>query len=137
VVNSAATNFNAVINWGDNSTNAGTIVTSASGFKEVRAAHTFTNAGHYRVQVTIRSTLGAQAVVTATAIAPPALSFTRWGNTNRLQWPSWAADYQLQSHTNLATAPWDAVTNQPTVLSYDNVITNVTTTANAFFRLKR
>lgn len=137
VANSSATTFLAYINWGDNSTNVGTIVTNVNGRKEVRGTHTFTNSGHYPVLITIRSTLGAQDVVTSTAIVPPALSFTRWGDTNRLQWPSWAADYQVQSHTNLATPHWLTLTNHPTLSGYDNVLIHTNAVSREFFRLKK
>ena len=134
---SAPGSFTASINWGDNSTNAATIATNAAGHKEVRGAHIYTNSGDYPVQITIRSALGAQAVVTSTAIVPPALSYTRAGNTNRLQWPSWAAGYQMQSHTNLATPHWLPLTDPPALNGYDNVLSHTNTASREFFRLKR
>jgi hypothetical protein len=137
VPTSAPGSFTASINWGDNSTNAATIVTNAAGHKEVRGAHTYTNSGHYPVYVTIRSALGAQAVVTSTAIVPPVLSYTRWGNTNRLHWPAWAAEYQVQSHTNPATTHWLPLTNPPALNGYDNVLFHTNSASHEFFRLKR
>lgn len=134
---SAPNHFTATINWGDNSINAGTIVTNAAGHKEVRGSHTYTHSGHYPVQITIRSALGAQAVVASTALVPPALSYTRWGNTNRLQWPSWAADYQIQSHTNLATPHWLTLSNPPALNGYDQVLTHTNAASREFFRLKK
>lgn len=130
-------NFTATINWGDNSTNSGVIVTNAGGRKEVRGSHTYTNTGQFPVEVTIRSTVGAEAVVTSTALVPPALSLTRWSNTNRMMWPSWAAGFQLQWHTNLGTVQGATVTNLPVVAGYDYVVTNSSTGSNVFFRLKR
>jgi len=134
---SPSDNFTASINWGDNAITSGLIQSNASGHKEVRGTHTFTNAGHYPVEITIRSTLGAQAVAISTAIVPPALSFTRWGNTNLLQWPSWAAGYQLQSHTNPATPDWLTLTNHPAFSSYDNFLIHTNTANHEFFRLKK
>lgn len=137
VVNSSATNFTAYINWGDNSTNVGTILTNANGQKEVRGSHTYTNSGHYPVYVTIQSRLGASATVISTAIVPPSLSFTRTGTNNAIRWPAWAAEYVLQSHTNLNTPNWSAITNQVILVGYENLVTNSTTASNRYFRLKR
>ena len=59
VPNSATNNFIALINWGDNSTNSGVIVTNSIGRKEVRGSHTYTNAGNYPVYLTLQSAFGA------------------------------------------------------------------------------
>jgi hypothetical protein len=67
----------------------------------------------------------------------PALSFARTGATNILRWPAWAADYLPQSHTNLSTSDWATLTNLPVLIGYENVLTNTSTTTNAFFRLRR
>lgn len=137
VAHSSATNFTAFINWGDNSTNNGVIVTNASGRKEVRGAHTFTNSGSYPIYVTIQSRLGAEARVVATATVPPALGLTRQATNDLLKWPAWAASFQLQSSTNLSGANWTTLTNLPGLVGYENVVTNTRTSSNLFFRLKR
>ena len=137
IPNSPTGNFTAAINWGDNSTNSGVIVTNLSGRKEVRGTHTYTNSGHYPIYVTIRSTLGAEATVVATAYVQPSVSLTRTGTSNLLRWPAWATDYQLQSHTNLATSNWTTITNLPSLVGYETVVTNVSTGSNGFFRLQR
>lgn len=137
VPNSSIGNFSASINWGDNSISAGQIVTNSGGRKEIRGAHAYANAGDYPVYVTIQSVLGAQATVVATANVPPSLNFARINQTNLLSWPGWAADYRLQTHTNLGTANWTAVTNLPILVGYDMIATNMTPASNAFFRLKR
>lgn len=137
VVNSSATNFTAFINWGDNSTNSGVIVTNASGRKEVRGSHTFTNSGSYPIYVTIRSALGVQATVVSTATVPPALSLTKLATTDILQWPAWAASFQPQSNTNLSSPNWTTLTNLPGLAGYESVVTNTATSSNMFFRLKR
>jgi hypothetical protein len=49
VPGSSVTNFTAFINWGDNSTNSGVIVTNLLQQKLVLGAHTYTNAGTYPV----------------------------------------------------------------------------------------
>jgi cyclophilin family peptidyl-prolyl cis-trans isomerase len=137
VPNSPTGNFTASINWSDNSTNSGVIVTNLSGRKEVRGAHTYTNSGHYPIYVTIRSALGAETTVVPTAYVQPSVSLTRTGTNNIVRWPAWATDYQLQSHTNLATSNWTTVTNLPGLAGYENVVTNSTGTSNVFFHLKR
>jgi cyclophilin family peptidyl-prolyl cis-trans isomerase len=137
VPNSATTNFVAAINWGDNSTNNGSMTTNLNGWKEVRRAHTYTNAGTYPITIRVRSNRGAETTVFSTAYVSPALSFARTGATNILRWPAWAADYLPQSHTNLSTSDWATLTNLPVLIGYENVLTNTSTTTNAFFRLRR
>src|ERR1039457_1410902 len=66
IPSSAATNFAASINWGDNVITAGLIQTNASGLKEVRGAHTYTNSGNYPVYISIQSYLGAAATAIST-----------------------------------------------------------------------
>jgi peptidyl-prolyl cis-trans isomerase A (cyclophilin A) len=136
ILTSPATNFTAFINWGDNSTNSGTILTNAAG-KEVRGSHTYTNAGHYPVYVTIRSTVGADATVVSTAMIPPRLDFARSGTDSVLRWPAWATDYQLQSQTNVGAAVWNAVTNPSSLMGYESVATNSSAADKLFFRLRK
>ena len=113
------------------------ILTNGSGHKEVRGTHTYTNSGQYPVYITIRSSLGAEATVVATAYVQPSISLTRNGISNLLSWPAWATDYHLQTHTNLATSNWTPVTNFPGLAGYEIVVTNLSTENNGFFRLKR
>src|ERR1022692_1621914 len=136
VPNSSASNFTASINWGDNSTNSGVITTNSLSQKEVRGAHTYTNSGNYPVYISIQSYLGAAATVVSTSIVPPSVSLTRTGTNNLVKWPAWAADYQLQSHTNLNTTNWITLTNLSVLAGYENVITNATSGSNLFFRLR-
>jgi cyclophilin family peptidyl-prolyl cis-trans isomerase len=135
--NSSTSNFSALINWGDNSTNSGVIVTNAAGRKEVRGSHTYTNSGNYPINVRIRSVLGAEATVISAAVVPPSLNLYRNGTSNSVNWPAWAVEYQLQSHSNLATINWVSLTNIPVLAGYDNLVTNTTPGSNVFFRLKR
>jgi cyclophilin family peptidyl-prolyl cis-trans isomerase len=137
VPNSSTNNFTAFINWGDNSTNGGLIVTNLGGRKEVRGSHTYTNAGNYPVYLTLQSTHGASATVVCTGSVPPVVSLTRTGTNSVVRWPAWATDYQLQSATNIAGPNWPAVTNFSVLTGYDSVITNSTTNAAIFFRLKK
>ncbi len=137
VPNSPTGSFTAAINWGDNSTNSAVIATNVAGNKEVRGMHTYTNSGSYPIYVTIQSTLGAETTAVSTAYVQPSISLTRSGSSNILRWPAWATDYQLQSHTNLATSNWTPATNLPSLVGYETVVTNVSTGSNVFFRLKR
>jgi cyclophilin family peptidyl-prolyl cis-trans isomerase len=137
VPNSTTNNFTASINWGDNSTNSGVILTNLTGRKEVRGSHSYTNAGNYPVYLTLQSTFGASATVVSTASVPPGLSLARTGTNNVVRWPAWATDYQLQSTTNVAAPSWPAVTNFPGLTGYDSVTTNSTINGACFFRLKK
>jgi hypothetical protein len=137
VPNSATTNFTAFINWGDNSTNGGLILTNLAGWKEVHGSHTYTNAGNYPVYLTVQSAFGASMTVVCTGSVPPVVSLARMGTNNMVSWPAWATDYQLQSATNVAATSWPVVTNFPVLTGYDSVATNSTTDGACFFRLKK
>ena len=137
VPNSPTNNFSAFINWGDNSTNSGVITTNSLGRKEVRGSHTYTNSGDYPVYLTLQSALGASATVVCTSTVPPSLSLTRSKTNNSVSWPAWAFAYQLLSNTNLARTNWVAITNVPSLVAYQNVVTNGTASSNLFFRLKK
>ena len=137
VPNSATNNFTAFINWGDNSTNGGLILTNLAGWKEVHGSHTYTNAGNYPVYLTVQSAFGASATVVCTGSVPPVVSLARTGTNNVVRWPAWATDYQLQSATNVAAPNWPVVTNFPVLTGYDSVATNSTTAGACFFRLKK
>ncbi len=81
VPRSPATNFSAVINWGDNTTNLVSTTGNAAGLKAVLGSHTYTNSGSYPVYVTVQSSVGASATlisyvnVTST-LAPVTNAFT-------------------------------------------------------------
>jgi cyclophilin family peptidyl-prolyl cis-trans isomerase len=137
VPTSSTNNFSAFINWGDNSTNSGVITTNSLGRKEVRGSHTYTNSGDYPVYLTLQSALGASATVVCTSTVPPSLSLTRSKTNNSVSWPAWAFAYQLLSNTNLARTNWVAITNLPSLVAYQNVVTNGTVNSNLFFRLKK
>ncbi len=137
VPNSAVTNFTAYINWGDDSTNSGIIVTNLLNQKEVLGAHTYTNAGTYPVYIKIQSSLGAAATVIATASVPPSLSLITAGGNSLVTWPAWATDYQLYSAGDLAGSAWQVVSNYSALIGYNCVVTNSPTNAAGFFRLKK
>ncbi|HXI70453.1 MAG TPA: peptidylprolyl isomerase [Verrucomicrobiae bacterium] len=136
VFNSVAASFTALINWGDNSTSSGLIVTNLN-WKEVRGAHTYTNAGNYPVYVTIQSALGASATAVSTASVPPLVSLTRSGTNNTIRWPAWGTEYHVQTNASLATTNWGTMTNFPALNGYDNIITNGTTNGSFYFQLKK
>jgi cyclophilin family peptidyl-prolyl cis-trans isomerase len=136
VPNSPVTNFAALINWGDNSTSSGLIVTNLN-LKQIYGAHTYTNAGNYPVYVTIYSSLGASATVTCTASVPPLLTLTRTGNNNTFDYPAWATDYRLQTNSSINLTGWAILSNFTILQGYDSIITNSTTVSNYFSRLKK
>jgi cyclophilin family peptidyl-prolyl cis-trans isomerase len=137
VPNSSTNNFTAFINWGDNSTNGGIVVSGLNGLKDVLGSHTYTNAGDYPIYLTIQSTIGASATVVSTASVPPTLSIIPAGAQNVVTWPAWATDYQLQSNTNLSSASWLTVSNFSSLVGYQSVVSNNTTGGDLFFRLKK
>jgi len=137
VPNSSANNFSAFINWGDNSTNSGVIMTNSLGRKEVLGSHLYTNSEDYPVYITIQSTLGASATVVCTSTVPPSLSLTRLGTNNSVGWPAWAFAYQLLSSTNLTSTNWVAITNLSSLVAYQNVVTNSTANSKFFLRLRK
>jgi cyclophilin family peptidyl-prolyl cis-trans isomerase len=134
---SDVTNFTASINWGDNATNSGVIITNLIGQKQILGWHTYTNAGTYPVYVTIQSYLGAAATVVSTASVPPSISLTTAGTNNIIAWPAWATDYQLQSATNLAGSTWQDVSNFSALNGYNTVVTNSATNGALFYRLQK
>jgi hypothetical protein len=134
---SDVTNFTASINWGDNATNSGVIITNLIGQKQILGGHTYTNAGTYPVYLTIQSYLGAAATVVSTASVPPGISLTTAGTNNIIAWPAWATDYQLQSATNLAGSTWQEVSNFSVLNGYDSIVTNSMTNGVLFYRLQK
>ena len=136
VPRSAATNFAAYVNWGDDSTNTAMVTTNASGMKSVWGAHTYAWPGSYPVYVTVQSSIGAtttflsfiNAIGTAprlTLTASPAL--TRSGFSFNLQ-PTGNLNGFIQFSTNLLS--WTTLTNftgTNTVLAFlDPAATNGT-----------
>jgi cyclophilin family peptidyl-prolyl cis-trans isomerase len=85
VPGSAATNFTASINWGDDTITGGSIATNASGQKVVQGAHWYTHPGSYPVYVRVQSGVGASCTVLSfisVISAPPQLSLSgspTWG----------------------------------------------------------
>ncbi len=137
VSGSAVTHFVAAINWGDNTTNNGVIITNATGLKTVLGAHTYAQAGTYPIYVTIQSQLGVAATVVSTANIPPSLTLTVTGTNDLLTWPAWATEYQLQFTTNLADANWQTASNFPVLNGYTMVVTNAAAENLRFYRLMK
>jgi len=63
VPGSAGTNFTAFINWGDDTTNSGTVTMNAAGIKGVLGSHTYAYPGNYPVYVQVQSSIGASATI--------------------------------------------------------------------------
>jgi subtilisin-like proprotein convertase family protein len=66
----ALNDFSATINWGDNTTSAGTVGARAGGGFNVTGAHTYAIPGHYSVLVQINDVGGS----TASAVSPATVS---------------------------------------------------------------
>ncbi len=76
VPGSAATNFTASINWGDNTITSGNVATNGGGQKVVLGTHAYPYPGSYPVYVKVQSSIGASATILSyvTAITAPKLS---------------------------------------------------------------
>jgi hypothetical protein len=85
------------------------------------------------------SAWGTQIALISLVTNPPALKFSRSGNTGILSWPL-SADpaYALQANTNLLlTSAWITLTNSPVVSINQNLVTVPLTNGATFFRLKK
>lgn len=136
VAGSAATNFTASIQWGDDTITAGVISTNAARIKQVLGSHAYTNSGIYPIAITLQSTVGASAVVTNTVTVVPSLSAMPAGPDIEVAWPAWASQFELQSCSNFSTAVWVNVTNSPALVGFQNVVSNSAPAGNLFLRLK-
>jgi cyclophilin family peptidyl-prolyl cis-trans isomerase len=136
VAGSALTNFTASIQWGDDSITAGTITTNTAQIKLVYGAHTYTNSGAYPIAITLQSGLGVTTVVSNGVTVMPSLSLTHTGSNAVVAWPAWAYGFGLQSCSNLSGTVWAGVTNYPTLIGFQNVVSNTPPLGNLFFRLK-
>jgi hypothetical protein len=69
--------------------------------------------------------------------APP-LSTTLSGWQMELSWPLWAADFHLESTTNLANVNgWMTAGDTPTIVGSQYVVTNPLLGEARFYRLKK
>jgi cyclophilin family peptidyl-prolyl cis-trans isomerase len=136
VPGSAATNFTASIQWGDDSITAGMIATNIARTKEVLGSHTYTNSGIYPIAITIQSALGVTAVVSNAVAVAPSLALTQSGSNIAIAWPAWAYQFNLQSSSNLTGTIWTGVTNYPALSGFQNIVSNSVSSGNLFYRLK-
>ncbi|HUA69379.1 MAG TPA: hypothetical protein VMA13_12590, partial [Candidatus Saccharimonadales bacterium] len=136
VPGSAATNFTASIQWGDDTITAGVVATNVARMKEVFGSHSYTNSGVYPITITIQSGLGVTAAVTNAVTVVPSLSLMDTGSNMEVAWPAWAYQFGLQSNSNLTGAVWVGVTNFPALAGFQNVVSNPAPEGNLFFRLK-
>ncbi len=71
-------------------------------------------------------------------LPPPRLSIQRSANTNVvLSWATNFTGFTLQANTNLNTNAWSTVIPAPAVSGTNNVVTNVATEAQKFYRLSK
>jgi len=77
VPGSAATNFTASINWGDDTISNAVITATAGGLKSILGAHTYPYPGSYPVYVQVQSAIGASTTVLSyvNALPRPELAF--------------------------------------------------------------
>lgn len=72
------------------------------------------------------------------SVMPPLLQAQMSGNNFVLSWPLSAADYVLQTSTNLTdTNSWTAVPNVPAIVNLQNTVTNSVSDGTRFYRLKK
>jgi hypothetical protein len=73
----SASEFSALINWGDSTSSAGTIAANGSGGFNVTGTHTYSNSGTFPISVAIQAMAGSTATANSTAnISPPLLQFS-------------------------------------------------------------
>jgi cyclophilin family peptidyl-prolyl cis-trans isomerase len=115
VPNSAAANFAAAINWGDDTITSGTIGTNAAGQKTVLGAHTYPYPGNYPVYVQVQSAVGAGATilswvkVISLALVPPASGQGLTNGFNFSLQVTPGSVGHIQVSTNLTS--WTTLTN--------------------------
>jgi hypothetical protein len=68
---------------------------------------------------------------------PPALRANREGETIALRWPTNATGFSLECATNLPATTWTPASPPPVIVADQNVITNTTTGAAVFYRLRK
>jgi hypothetical protein len=70
--------------------------------------------------------------------SPPSLQAQMSGGNLMLSWPLSAADYVLQTSTNLTdTNSWTAVPIVPAIVNLQNAVTNPVSDGARFYRLKK
>ncbi|HEX5220648.1 MAG TPA: YncE family protein [Verrucomicrobiae bacterium] len=67
----------------------------------------------------------------------PQLQIARVSNQAVLNWPLSAVGYRLEQTTNLANSPWSDDTNAVEIVNQFNFVTNNSSDATKFFRLRR
>lgn len=92
--------------------------------------------GHYRSGN--RSESIQEAVRNVVVVAQPILNIQRSGNTAfLLSWTTNAIGFTLEANTSLNTNVWSVVSPAPVVSGANNIVTNVATGAQKFYRLSR
>jgi hypothetical protein len=116
-----------------------TNVTFSSGAIDVSAFAGQTN--EFFIGIVGGTSMNAQVTVENLAFSvstPPLLQVQAAGNDFVLTWPLSAADYVLQTTTNLTdTNSWTAVPNVPAIVNLQNAVTNSASDGVRFYRLKQ
>lgn len=153
--NSPATNYSAVVSWGDGSTNNFApptnsllnLVTNAGGGFKVNGSHHFPAFGSYSATLTITNngtnldTGGANGTATFLIVTMPVPSIAiKPAGTGKvaLSWTNAATNVvlQLQVNTNLTSTNWVHVTNAPALGAGNQFTVTNNTSGRAFYRLK-
>lgn len=65
------------------------------------------------------------------------IGISQQGGMTTLSWPSVLKGYVAESATNVASSAWQQITNAPTLVSNDNILTNHWSDVARFFRLRQ
>jgi fibronectin-binding autotransporter adhesin len=127
--------WTASVNWGDGSAPE-TVPVNATN-KSVSLNHLFASNGVYNVTLSVNDDdTGSGNDTLRVVVGPPGLTMTKMTNAMvQLKWPTQPAGFTLQTASSMPNTNWVAITNTPTVVSNDNVLTLACTNALRFFRL--
>jgi hypothetical protein len=124
-----ASNFVAVIDWGDGSSSTGTVANNATGGFLVNASHTWTVSGTFNVTLALEST-AAFAVVSSPAVVPPIVSRSlslQGNNITALQFDTFSGTVATFTDSQSSTTPADYTAS---IAWSDGLTTPGTITAN-------
>jgi hypothetical protein len=95
------------------------------------------SAGTYNVTWTATPTQGTHMWLVAVQQRGPLLHVQASGKNVTVSWPTSSVAYSLEMTSNLLQGNvWQPVTNAPSIVGIQNMITNTITPGSAFYRLK-
>jgi hypothetical protein len=103
------------------------------------AVKNVTNPGSYHVTWNSGGNEGAQLwLVAVQSLAPPTLQAQFSSGNVIVSWPGWATNYGLEATTDFsASNAWMPVTNAPTMIGSQIMVTNVITQPSRYYRLQK